>query len=117
MPLLLTLPVIKCQLTSQQSCRECINYTRTCKFVQVVVKAPITHRGGFEAKPPTVMLHLNKDFEVGGDGPSKQHPDSLEAIPSGSAGRLVRLSPLNCVSTIGHSVCQAFSRVLTLFCM
>lgn len=74
----------------------------------MVVKAPITHRGGFEAKPPTVMLHLNKDFEVGGDGPSKQHPDSLEAIPSGSAGRLVRLSPLNCVFTIGHSVCQAF---------
>lgn len=53
------------------------------------MKAPITHKGGFNAKPPTVMLHLNKDFEVGGDGPSRKHPDSLESAAHAKPGGLV----------------------------
>lgn len=61
---------------------------------QVIVNAPITHKGGFSTKPPTVMLLLNKEFEVGGDRPSRKHPDSLESTPHGNAGRLVSLAPL-----------------------
>jgi len=57
--------------------------------LQVIVKAPVTHKGGFSSKPPTVMLHLSKEFVVGGDGPSRKHPDSLESTPHGNAGRLV----------------------------
>ncbi len=63
--------------------------------LQVIVKAPVTHKGGFSSKPPTVMLHLSKEFVVGGDGPSRKHPDSLESTPHGNAGRLVSLEFTN----------------------
>lgn len=62
---------------------------------KVIVRSTITHKGGFNAKPPMVMLQLNKDFEVGGNsgGPSgKLHPDSLRASePHAKSGGLVSL--------------------------
>lgn len=61
------------------------------KPYKVIVKAPIKHKGGFSTHPPTVMLHLSKEFAVGGDGPSRKHPDSLESTPHGNAGHLISL--------------------------
>lgn len=78
--------------------------------LQVIVKAPITHKGGFSTHPPTVMLHLNKDFEVGGDGPSRKDPDSLESTPHGNAGRLVSIASLVClVVHLAWLVCSLLS--------
>ena len=36
--------------------------------LQVIAKANITHKNGFNAGHPTVLLQFNKDFEVGSDG-------------------------------------------------
>ena len=73
-----------------------------CCVLQVIVRSTITHKGGFKAKPPMVMLQLNKDFEVGGHsgGPSgKLHPDSLRASePHAKSGGLV--SPLFCLTSL-----------------
>lgn len=42
----------------------------------MIAKANITHKNGFNAGHPTVLLQFNKDFEVGGD--------RMEANRSGS---------------------------------
>ena len=34
----------------------------------MIAKANITHKNGFNAGHPTVLLQFNKDFEVGSDG-------------------------------------------------
>ena len=36
--------------------------------VQVIAKANVAQKNGFKARPPTVLLQFNKDFEVGKDG-------------------------------------------------
>ena len=64
-------------------------------MVQVIAKTKISHRNGFNAGKPTVLLQFNKDFEVGGDeveardDGSKMHPDSLQTRTVDRGGRLV----------------------------
>lgn len=90
----------------------CHVINRVINGLQVIVKAPVTHKGGFSTKPPTVMLHLSKEFVVGGDGPSRKHPDSLESTPHGNAGRLVSLAPLVCL--VLHLACLLVAPLLCL---
>ena len=83
--------------------------------MQVIAKAGITHRNGFSAKPPTVMLQFNKDFEVGSDGVSdKKHPDSLSAGSPARAGGLVSLSLTIacCLLYIGLVACSLLYNTL-----
>lgn len=64
------------------------------KPYKVVARAG-THRNGLKA--PTVMLHFNRDFEVGSNGieangnGAKMHPDSLKSRPPSRTGGLVAL--------------------------
>lgn len=83
--------------------------------VQVIAKAGITHRNGFSAKPPTVLLQFNKDFELGGDGVSdKKHPDSLSAGSPSRAGGLVSpstpvaLNPMHSSHVAPNFTCDTY---------
>lgn len=75
--------------------------------MQVIAKTS-THRNGLT--PPTVMLHFNRDFEVGSDGVdasgggSKMSPDSLNARRPPRAGGLVSLGPPPLCAFIAHLV-------------
>ena len=72
---------------------------RPCALVQlqVTAKANITHKNGFNAGHPTVLLQFNKDFEVGGDkaeptGSGSQVQPDWRAGNSEKGRRLVSLA-------------------------